>query len=93
MEQMIIVEQAKVDLSAIIERVRDEKSPIILTDKGKSSIKICLVENELDDKKGKRLGGFLKNTDNTPAPDNFDRLNEDEIFALFSGEYDEYSRG
>ena len=92
MEQMIVVEQAKVDLSAIIERVRDEKSPIILTDKGKSSIKICLVENELDDKKGKRLGGFLKNTDNTPAPDNFDRLNEDEIFALFSGEYDELNK-
>lgn len=91
MEQVVMIEQAKADLPAIFEQIRNERSTVILTDAGKLPIKISLLGNELDDKKGKRLGGFLVGTNNTSAPIDFDRMNEDEIFALFSGEYDEYS--
>lgn len=89
MEQVLVIEQEKADISAIFERIRNEKSTVILTDAGKLPIKISLLDSELDDKKGKRLGGFLVGSNNTSAPADFDRMNEDEIFALFSGEYDE----
>ena len=92
MEQIVIIEQAKADLSAIIEQVRNEKRTIILTDKDKLPVHISIMPNDFDNNRGKRLGGFLVNTDDTSAPDDFDRMSEDEIFALFSGEYDEYSR-
>lgn len=91
MERIVMIEQATADLSAIFEQIRNEKSTVILTDAGKLPIKISLLDSELDDKKGKRLGGFLVESNNTSAPADFDRMNEDEIFALFSGEYDEYS--
>lgn len=93
MEQIVVIEQSKADLTAIIEQVRNEKGVIVLTDKDKLPIKISLAESQWDNQKGKRLGGFLKGSQNTPVPDDFDRMNEDEIFALFAGEYDEYSRG
>lgn len=92
MEQIVIVEQTKADIMAIIEQVRAERKSVILTDVNKLPIKISVFENEPDSKKGKRSGGFLVGTNNTSAPVDFDRINEDEIFALFSGEYDEYSR-
>lgn len=91
MERILMIEQATADLSAIFEQIRNERNTVILTNAGKLPIKISLLDNELDNKKGKRLGGFLVESNNTSAPADFDRMNEDEIFALFSGEYDEYS--
>ena len=88
MEQIVMIEQAKAD---IIEQVRTDKKSVILTDANKLPIKISVLENESDDKKGKRLGGFLINSQDTSAPADFDRMSEDEIFVLFSGESDEYS--
>lgn len=88
MEQIMIVEQAKTDLLSILEQVKTNKTSAIITDEQGVSVKISFVENA-PKIQGKRLGGFLKNTNNTTAPDDFDRMNEDEIYALFSGEYDE----
>lgn len=84
-----MVEQAK-DIWAIFEQVRNHKQAIILIDKDKLPLKISVAGDEVDHKKGKRLGGFLVGSNDTSAPKNFDRMSENEIFALFAGEYDEH---
>lgn len=86
MEQVISVQQAQTNFLSIIEQVQNFGSSFIISEQGKPSIKIEVADKTVTKDKPKRNAGFLKNTNNTTAPKNFDRMNEDEIFKLFSGE-------
>lgn len=87
MEQVITIQQDQANIWAIIEQVRNVGSSFVITDKDKPAIKISIAE-ELP--KRKINYGFM-NDENFKIPENFDRMNEDEICALFSGEYDEHT--
>lgn len=89
MENIVIVEQQQFDLSNAIAQIQNFGKSVIVTDNGKPIIKMLAVEEK---PKRKINYGFM-NDDNFVIPDNFDRLYEDEIFALFSGECDENSAG
>ena len=85
MEQVIVVQQSQADLLAIIEQVRNMSASFVVMEKDKPAVKITLAEpSEKPVTMHKRNAGFLKNkVNNTPAPRDFDRMNEDEIFQLF----------
>ena len=85
MEQIITVQQAQNNFLSIIEQVQNLGSSFIVTANGKPQIKISVIEDANESKnlaiQNKRNAGFMKNTNNTPAPANFDRMNEDELLA------------
>lgn len=81
MEQVIVIQQSQADLNAIIEQVRNLGSAFVLTDKDKPAVKIMLAEP----KKRQINYGFMQDK-NFRVPDNFDRMNEDEIYQMFTGE-------
>ena len=88
--QHINIHTAKTHLSRIIEDVRVSGQSVIIAKAGKPQVKIV----PLSPPPARPRFGFLKDlpTQSLPVPDDFDRLHEAEIAALFAGEQTENSR-
>ncbi|MDO5057375.1 MAG: type II toxin-antitoxin system Phd/YefM family antitoxin [Lautropia sp.] len=75
---------AKTHLSRLIEDVKNSGQAVIIAKAGKPQVKIVPLRAS----PGRPRFGFLKNlsTQSPPFPEDFDRLHETEIAALFAGE-------
>lgn len=75
------IHEAKTHLSRLIDEIRETGRPIVIAKAGKPQVKMVPLEEHSS------LGrfGFLKDH-RVPIPEDFDRLHQDEIIALFSGE-------
>lgn len=89
MESVIMIEQHQADLASVVAQSRSLGREIAITHNGEV---LAYISPKIEKPKRKINYGFM-NDDNFVIPDNFDRLGEDEIFALFSGEHDENSAG
>ncbi|MFW2176252.1 MULTISPECIES: hypothetical protein [unclassified Moraxella] len=105
MEQVITVQQAQMNLPSIIQQVQAlGQQNITITDNNGLAYNLTVSKKEPSKRKLNagfmhtesrinRNAGFLNaNPANTAIPDDFDRMYEDEIYALFAGEYDESPR-
>ena len=72
--------EAKTHLSRLVEGV-EKGEPFIIARAGKPVVKVTLVEQPAP-----RRTGFLKGQ--VDVPDDFDRMFEEEIQAMFEGKYD-----
>lgn len=82
MEQIIIIEQLQADLNAIVEQAKQIGAMVVITDDGKPQVKV------FDNAPKRKLNfGFMNEI--FDVPDDFDRMNEEEIYAMFAGEYGE----
>lgn len=75
------IHEAKTHLSRLVEEAA-KGEPFIIAKAGRAMVKVVPI-NEPDVKTPKRLG-FLEGQ--FTVPDNFDRLYEDEIAAMFYGD-------
>lgn len=78
--ETVNIHDAKTHLSRIIEEVKTFGKPMIIAKSGKPQVKIV----PLDEPVNKSRFGFLQHK-KVAIPDEFDRLNEDEIADLFEG--------
>lgn len=79
--ETVNIHEAKTHLSRIVEDVKKFGKPMIIAKAGKAQVKIV----PLDDDVSQKRFGFMKQS-SCKIPDNFDRLYEDEIAEMFSGE-------
>ena len=73
--------EAKTNLSKLVDQA-SKGEPFIIAKAGKPLVKVV----PLDAPTAPRRIGFLVGVDNWVVPDDFDRMCEDEIAALFEGE-------
>lgn len=78
--ETVNIHDAKTHLSRIVEEVKTFGKPMIIAKSGKPQVKIV----PLDEPVNKSRFGFLQHK-KVAIPDEFDRLNEDEIADLFEG--------
>ena len=78
--ESVNIHEAKTHFSRLVEEVKRFGKPIIIAKSGKPQVKIVPLDNAQN---GSRFG-FLKKT-NMQIPENFDRLYENEIQAMFEG--------
>ncbi|UNU73212.1 hypothetical protein LU293_09075 [Moraxella nasovis] len=82
MEQVVIIEQLQQDLNVITEQLNKIGARIVIEN---DQPKITTLTN----KKLQRTLNFGFMNEEFDVPDDFDRMNEDEIYAMFAGEYGE----
>lgn len=82
MEQIVMIEQQQVDLSTLIAQVQNFGKSFVITQNGQPVAQISAI-------KEKRQLNFGFMNEEFEVPDDFDRMNEDEIYAMFAGEYGE----
>ncbi|MCI5765018.1 type II toxin-antitoxin system Phd/YefM family antitoxin [Actinobacillus porcinus] len=74
------IHEAKTHFSRLVDEVKRFGKPIVIAKSGKPQVKIVPLDNVPN---GSRFG-FMKNQ-SVNIPENFDRLYEDEIAAMFEG--------
>lgn len=78
---VVNLHEAKTHLSRIVDEVKKFGKPMIIAKAGKAQVKIV----PLDDNIAQNRFGFMAQK-MSPIPEDFDRLYENEIAAIFSGE-------
>lgn len=84
MEQIVVIEQLQADLNAIVAQAKQIGAQVVVSDDGNPQIKML---SETAVKQRVLNFGFMNEV--FDVPDDFDRMNEDEIYAMFAGEYGE----
>ncbi|MCL2715711.1 MAG: type II toxin-antitoxin system prevent-host-death family antitoxin [Alphaproteobacteria bacterium] len=79
--QIVNIHQAKTQLSKLVERAANGES-FIIAKAGKPLVKVTAISSPVAGKV--RRIGFLEGQ--FKVPDDFDRMGEDEIAAMFEGE-------
>ncbi|MEG9530345.1 type II toxin-antitoxin system Phd/YefM family antitoxin [Mannheimia indoligenes] len=79
--EIVNIHEAKTHLSRIVEDVKKFGKPMIIAKAGKAQVKIVPLDDDFPQKRF----GFMKQS-SCKIPDNFDRLYENEIAEMFSGE-------
>jgi prevent-host-death family protein len=81
MMRTVNMHEAKTHLSKLVEQAANGE-PFVIAKAGKPLVKVV----PLDAPEAPRRLGFLVGIDNWVVPDDFDRMCEDEIVALFEGD-------
>lgn len=84
MENIVIIEKQHFELADVIAKIQNFGQSVMIADNGKPIIKISAVAEH-----SKRQLNFGFMNEEFDIPDDFDRMNEEEIYAMFAGEYGE----
>lgn len=95
MEPMVMIEQYQTDLASVVAQSRSLGKEIAITHNGEVLAyimpKIEIPTATINTERQLNVGFLRAENPNFEIPDDFDRMFEDEIYAMFSGEYDESS--
>lgn len=84
MEHLIMIEQYQTDLASVVAQSRSLGKEIAITHNGEV---LAYISPKIEKPKRQLNFGFMN--EEFDVPDDFDRMNEDEIYAMFAGEYGE----